>query len=86
MGALTDLWKSERGLVVIVLILACSVLTGLGQITSDQWLDYTKWLFLIYVGSKTVTGAVQIVKGKPAEDDVVIVEDSPLVKTPDPVQ
>lgn len=68
MGALKDLWQSERGLVAIALIAAISVMLGLGRITSDQWTDYTKWIFLTYVGGKTITGAVAIANAKPASD------------------
>lgn len=65
MGAISDLWKSERGLVAITLILAISVLTALGSFTNLQWLDYTQWLATVYIGSKTVTGAVQLLKSTP---------------------
>lgn len=58
MGALKDLWQSERGLVAVALIAAISVMFGLGRITSEQWSDLTRWIFLTYVGGKTVTGAV----------------------------
>lgn len=60
MGAITDLWQSERGLVAIALTVACSVLCALSVITPEQWLDYTKWVFVTYAAAKTVTGAVAI--------------------------
>lgn len=63
MGALTDLWKSERGLVAIALIVCVTVLAALSKITYDQWLDQTKTIFYVYVGSKTVTGSVALMKG-----------------------
>ena len=63
MGALTDFWNSERGLLVILLVIACTVLCGLGQVTSSQWLSYTRWVFTAYAASKTVTGALAISKG-----------------------
>ena len=31
MGALTDLWRSERGLLAVLIIIAASVLAGLGS-------------------------------------------------------
>lgn len=64
MGAIADLWNSERGLVAVLLILAMSVLTGIGVFTGAQWIDYTKWLATVYIGSKTVTGAVQLFSAK----------------------
>lgn len=65
MGALKDLWESERGLVAALLIIATTVLCGMGMITADQWLEYTRWLFLTYAAAKTVTGAACIIKGAP---------------------
>lgn len=57
MGALSDLWKSERGLLGIALIMACTVLCVVSRISVDQWLDYTRWIFASYAASKAVTGA-----------------------------
>lgn len=67
MGALKDLWQSERGLVAIALIAATTVLTFMGYITSTQWLEYTKWIFVTYAAAKTVTGAVAIATNGPEE-------------------
>jgi len=60
MGALKDLWKSERGLIMVALIAAVTVLCGLGYVTEAQWLDYTKWIFVTYVAGKTVTGGIAL--------------------------
>lgn len=60
MGAIKDLWQSERGLVGIALIAAATVLCGLATITPDQWLEYTKWIFVTYAAAKTITGSVAI--------------------------
>ena len=60
MGAILDLWKSERGLVAVALIAAATVITGLGFITPEQWVDYTKWIFVTYAASKTITGSIAI--------------------------
>lgn len=62
MGALADLWKSERGLVAVALIAAVTTMFGLGHLTAAAWVDYTKWIFVAYVGGKTITGAVAIAK------------------------
>jgi hypothetical protein len=63
MSAVTDLWKSERGLLTVVILIAAAVLAGIGVLTPDQWTDFTKFIFVTYVAGKTVTGAVQIAKG-----------------------
>lgn len=69
MGAITDLWKSERGLLTILILIAASVLAGILVITGDQWLDFTKFVFVTYVAGKSLTGAVQIVKGGTADPE-----------------
>jgi hypothetical protein len=58
MGALKDLWQSERGLVAVALIIATTALYGTGHLSVEQWTDMTKWIFVTYVAAKTVTGAV----------------------------
>jgi hypothetical protein len=73
MGALKDLWKSERGLIMVALIAAVTTLCGLGLITETQWLDYTKWIFVTYVAGKTVSGSVAMVTASP--DDAPSWED-----------
>jgi hypothetical protein len=69
MGALIDLWKSERGLVAIALIAACTVLTTIGTITVDQWLEYTRFVFVTYAAAKTVTSTAAILKPAPSVGD-----------------
>lgn len=61
MGAILDLWKSERGLVAIALIAAATAGLLTTHLTTEQWLDYTRWIFVTYVAAKTVTGAVGLV-------------------------
>ena len=68
MGAILDLWKSERGLIAVALIAAATTLCGLSVITVDQWLDYTKWIFVTYATAKTITGAVGIATSQPKTD------------------
>ena len=63
MSAILDLLKSERGITMLALIIAATVLAALRIVTPDQWSDYTKWIFATYVGGKTLTGVAQIVAG-----------------------
>jgi len=65
MGALKNLWNSERGLVAIALIVACTVLVAIGRITVEQWQSYSTWIFGIYVAGKTATGTAQIIRSTP---------------------
>ncbi|MGC2778801.1 MAG: hypothetical protein WA418_24545 [Bradyrhizobium sp.] len=68
MGAIKDLWQSERGLVAVALIAAASVLCGIGAVPVDQWLAYTKWIFVAYAAAKTVTGAVAMTTSGPTAE------------------
>lgn len=65
LGAITDLWRSERGLLCLALIIAATVLAAMSVLTTAEWLDYTKWIFLTYVVGKSVTSAVETIKGQP---------------------
>lgn len=72
MGALKDLWESERGMVAIALIAGCTVLCALSTITPDQWLEQTRWIFITYASAKTVTGAVAMLKPPAAATPVSV--------------
>jgi hypothetical protein len=63
MGAITDLWKSERGLLAVLIIVAASVLTGLDKMTVADWQTFVMGIFIAYAAGKTVTGAVAIMRG-----------------------
>jgi hypothetical protein len=65
MGAIADLWKSERGLLAVLLVAAAGTLAGLGHMTTPQWIEFAQWIFVTYTAGKTVTGALQIAKGTP---------------------
>lgn len=67
MGALTDLWRSERGLLAVLIIIAASVLAGLGSMPVAEWQTFVTTIFVAYAAGKTLTGAVEILKGKPAD-------------------
>ncbi len=58
MGAFTDLWKSERGVVAVALIIAATVLAALGHMTIADWQDYSWKIFMVYAGTKAVTSSV----------------------------
>lgn len=62
MNALRDLFGSERGFFALLLVVAATLLAALGKMTTDQWQSFAIWIFGIYVGGKTVTGAVDVIK------------------------
>jgi len=69
MGALTDFWRSERGFYALVLVIASTVLTALGQMTIDMWKEFNLYIFGIYVTGKSLTGAVALFKGGTSEPE-----------------
>lgn len=71
MGAFTDLWKSERGLLALSIIVAATVLTALGQMTVPDWKEIVIGVYGVYAVSKGATGVAQIWKGgSPVDADV----------------
>ncbi len=66
MGAIKDLLNSERGIVALALIVAATVLCAIGSISTQQWLDYSTWIFTTYAAAKTITGAIVAAKAAPA--------------------
>jgi hypothetical protein len=65
MGAITDLFKSERGILAVAIIVAATVLAALGSLPIADWKTFVTYIFGIYVGGKTITSAVGILKGTP---------------------
>jgi hypothetical protein len=55
MGAIADLWSSEKGVIAILLLVGATVLTALGRIDAQAWRDYTTWIFGVYASTKTLT-------------------------------
>ena len=76
MGAIQDLFESERGLFAIVLVIAATILAALGRMTVSDWQTFATTVFGIYVGGKTLTSSVAIIKGQPSADPApaVVVE------------
>lgn len=64
MGAIKDLFNSERGLIGLLLILGATTLAILGKMPVAEWETYSQIIFGVYVGGKTITGAVGMLTGK----------------------
>lgn len=67
MGAVADIWKSERGLLCLVIILASTVLAWRGILAVADWQQMIIYIFGTYVVGKTATGVASILKGQPAD-------------------
>lgn len=72
MGALTDLWKSERGLLAVLIIVAATTLAALERMPVADWQTFVTGIFITYAAGKTVTGAVQILKGSSDVDQALV--------------
>lgn len=59
LGAFKNLWNSEKAVAVGMLVIAATVLVGLGDMTIEQWTEYTKYLATVYVGGKTIQGMTE---------------------------
>jgi hypothetical protein len=65
MQALSDLFKSVRGLFALLLVAAATVLCAVGKLSVSDWREMALYVFGIYVGGKTISGtAAAIVGGK----------------------
>lgn len=60
MTGFLDILKSERGVVLLGLLIGSVVLAALGHMTIQQWTDYSKWLFGAYAISKGATGVAAL--------------------------
>ncbi len=83
MGAIADLWKSERGLLASLLIIGATVLAALGEMAVEDWREFSLSVFGIYATAKTVTGGLQIMKGGTADPETRAPTPAPVpVPTP----
>lgn len=51
MQAIKDLFGSEKGFVAFSLLVAATVLTGIGKMTVDQWTGFCEWISVAFFGS-----------------------------------
>ena len=63
MQGIADLVESERGIFCLLVLVAATVLSIMRIITGADWLDFAKYLTVTLVGSKTITTAVDSLKG-----------------------
>lgn len=82
-GAIADLWKSERGLLCLVILLMATILCVLDKLPVSEWSSMVLYIYGTYVVGKTVTGAIEA--RKPASDPAVATV-SATVTTSTPVE
>lgn len=76
MGALTDLWNSERGVFAVALVLGATALVIFNKLTVDQWVDFAKWIFATYAGSKAITTAVASFAAAPKPTSLAVTSEA----------
>lgn len=64
---LKDLLTSERGTFCLLLVIAATALVLAGRLDTASWLTFMRWLAMLLVASKTVTGSVQTWAGVGSE-------------------
>lgn len=57
-----DIFKSERGVFTLLVLIMVTILTALGKVTADQWIEFTKWLTVAFISGKTISHAVETMK------------------------
>ena len=62
-----NLMNSEKAVASGVLVVASSVMVATGEITAQEWMEYTKTLLGIYVAGKTVQGGAALLAGGKGE-------------------
>lgn len=54
-----DLFDSERGVFALIVLACVTVLCVIRFVTGEQWLEYTKWITITLIASKTVTTTLE---------------------------
>lgn len=67
MKGFSDLVESERGVFCIMILIAVTLLAIVKVISGADWVNFTKWLTVTLVGSKTLTTAVDLWKNGQAQ-------------------
>lgn len=62
MQGIKDTFDSERGVFSILLLVLVTTILFLGRCTSGEWMDYTKWLAVVFISGKTVSHAVETLR------------------------
>lgn len=63
---LMDLLGSQKGIVVLVVIVCATVMTMTGKMSVGEWTEYTKWIALGYIGVNGAQRITETLKGKVA--------------------
>jgi hypothetical protein len=73
MQAISDLFKSERGLLGLLLIVGATILAVVGKMTVDAWSTFAMVIFGTYAAGKTISSAAASIaesRKNPALDEL----------------
>jgi len=62
--SLKDLLGSEHGLLAMLLIIAATVLVGVGKMTIDNWQTMAEWVFTAFGGTHAVVAVADAMSSK----------------------
>ncbi len=68
-NVIKNLMSSEKAVASGVLVLASSVMVLTGELTPQEWMEYTQTLLGIYVGGKTVQGVAAAMSGRKQSEE-----------------
>lgn len=88
LGGVKDLLASERGVFAIAVTLFASGLVYVDKMTVAQWIDFTQWIALTLIASKTFTTAAEIFKrpGAAATTQPPLIPSTTTPTAPGPAQ
>lgn len=66
MDALKSLLDNEKGLMALGLIVAATVLVGLGKMTIEDWKSFAQWIFGSYAVATAVHQSAIALSSKPS--------------------
>lgn len=66
MDAIKDLFKSEKGIMAIVVLLAGTAFCVVAKLPFGEWKDFALWVLGIYTGGKSLQGAASAFGPKPS--------------------
>jgi hypothetical protein len=78
MAGFNDIFKSERGVFTLLVLIMVTILTAIGKVTADQWIEFTKWLTVAFISGKTISHAVETMKPATSPTSAATPPPSPL--------
>jgi len=85
-NVIKNFFNSEKAIAVGLLVIAASVLAGLGKMSISEWTSYTQTLAGIYVAGKSLQGGLGAFAASKANVSLASAAVADLAKTTDQIQ